>query len=241
MGCLRHAETPGQLSAEFAAEARVLIPSGYLPLRVAIMLVAEALFPDAQARSHMREQSSENDWTCLVLADTPDATRQAIEEAKRVLRQAFVDGVLPAFVLMEGGSDRKPEVPLSSWRSQRGALAMRAGVISWAPALGVRWSGPVFVRDGALTSWLATKLENKLPNKAATHTIAQETELKKWLMEQMKTARNTPRSKEKMMAEARAAEIHFSDRGFNRAYTEAAKEANAPAWIKSGRRKKSPH
>ena len=163
---LHHAGMPGHSPRKSSREAPgVLIPSGYLPLRQVIRLVAEQLFPDARARNHIQKRSSETDWACCVSADAPDAARQAIEDTRQILQQAFVDGALPAFILMEG-TGRQPGVPLSAWRSEKGAPAMRAGVISWAPAPGVKWGGPVFVRDEALTSWLLTKLANEPPDDA---------------------------------------------------------------------------
>ena len=206
----------------------MLIPSGYLLLREAVVRVAERLFPDAQVRSHLHG----HELVPRASADAPEAARQAIEAAKQALWQAFADGVLQAFILTERG--RRTKLPSQPWRTAEGARAMDQGRIKWRAAVGVTLPGWVLVaEDDVRRIW---------PESPSTHNIAQETELKKWLVEQMKAAPNAPRPKATMKKEA---EDKFGreigGREFDRVYNAAASEAETPAWTQAGRRPKSRH
>ena len=94
---------------------------------------------------------------------------------------------------------------------------MDQGRIRWRAAVGVTLPEWVLVAEG--------DVRRVWPEPSSTHTIGHETELKKWLVEQMKAAPNAPRTKAVMKQEA---EDKFGreigGREFARVYNAAANE-----------------
>jgi hypothetical protein len=70
----------------------------------------------------------------------------------------------------------------------------------------------------------------------AAATIADEKRLQRWLVSIMRDPSERPQSKAAMATRATAAGHNFSDKGFNRSFTAAAVEADAPAWSLPGRK-----
>jgi hypothetical protein len=71
---------------------------------------------------------------------------------------------------------------------------------------------------------------------AARRTSARESELERWLAQQMRAAPNAPRSKPTMKEEANLAKLKFSERGFNRAWAKAVQRSGATCWSRPGRK-----
>jgi hypothetical protein len=71
----------------------------------------------------------------------------------------------------------------------------------------------------------------------AQGTVAQETELRKWLVSKMTAAPMEPQPKATMQRAAREAELKFSARAFERSWRAAVLESEAIAWSVPGRRR----
>lgn len=94
-------------------------------------------------------------------------------------------------------------------------------------------------RRDVLERWPSAELPAAAANLS---TAAKETACKGWLTVLMKGARNQPRGKEEVWAEALAKLPGLSRRAFDRSWTVAIRDAGALAWRTPGRRKiQSPH
>jgi chaperonin GroEL (HSP60 family) len=82
----------------------------------------------------------------------------------------------------------------------------------------------------------ADALSTRVNTSAAHGTIAQEIKLQNWLTAEMAAAPEEPRSKATMKAEAEAAKLKFTGRGFARSWSFAVVASGAAAWSTPGPR-----
>jgi hypothetical protein len=136
----------------------------------------------------------------------------------RLLR-ALIDGVLKAVVLTVMGNIFP--LPVEFWRSQFGREGICCGWVKW-------WlEGQPLLERRELDRW-----------NNADATAGDEQRLKRWLVRQMLATPDKPRSKAVMVEEARTEGLRFTPTMFNRAWPEAAREANTTKWTGPGRRSK---
>jgi hypothetical protein len=95
----------------------------------------------------------------------------------------------------------------------------------------------VRVNRAGFLQWCGPTVAESRPSPSETApSSGDRAKLRKWLVEQMKSAPDKPRPKSSMKREA-AGLFKVSDRSFNAVWTEAVKESGASNWSKPGRRK----
>jgi hypothetical protein len=103
-----------------------------------------------------------------------------------------------------------------------------------------RW-GHSYVEVQVSAQSLMDAATQPLPNPTINVTIADETACKKWLVSIMHDSpKHRTMAKEKAMVTWRQMGRNISDKAFERAWSLAISEANAPAWSLAGRPKKNP-
>jgi hypothetical protein len=145
------------------------------------------------------------------------------------LHQAFVDGALKAVVQTTMGGILP--LPVEFWRSQFGREAFTLDRVKW-------WQITT-LSTIPLEGWPLVEREEFDRWSNADATAGDERRLQRWLMEQMRRAPTEPRAKAAMMLEVRTAGLRFTPTMFDRVWSSAAKEANAPKWSEPGRRSKN--
>ncbi|TCZ64300.1 hypothetical protein [Roseicella aquatilis] len=109
-------------------------------------------------------------------------------------------------------------------------------VVEWPPFEAEAQSARVEATDALLQALPMPAAPARLHQVAST--IAAETRLEKWLAAQMRTNPNNPPGKAAIKAEAKEAGHLVSERAFARAFGNAVRAADAPAWSAPGRKSK---
>ena len=144
-------------------------------------------------------------------------------------RTALGDGLLKGVVLTYQGYTFP--LPVECWRATGGWHAVVTGVVTWWH---VGNGSPIELKGYALVERAGFERWHR-----GSATAGDEHRLKQWLTTQIRAAPDDPRPKAAMKKAAEAESLKFSEPGFDRAWTEAVKLANAPRWSEPGRRKSS--
>jgi hypothetical protein len=149
-----------------------------------------------------------------------DAIRRHVES---IVQNALMHGDLTALEFRPESGEVSP-VPAASWRIDGVQNEFRGNRDYRSPFKGV-----VFLEEAALDRLFAPHAE--------AQTAAGEGRLTEWLTALMRKAPNLPRAKSEVKAEAKeSARLHFSGKGFDRAWAAAVKASGAHAWSKAGRK-----
>lgn len=149
-----------------------------------------------------------------------DAIRRRVES---IVHNALMHGDLTALEFRPDSGEVSP-VPAASWRRDGVQNEFRGTRDYRSPFTGV-----VFLEEAALDRLFAPDAE--------AQTAAGEGRLAEWLTALMRKSPNHPQAKSEVKAEAKErARLHFSGRGFDRAWAAAVKASGAHAWRKAGRK-----
>jgi hypothetical protein len=171
-----------------------------------------------------------------------------MREAQAAAEAAFL-AMLRAGRLVAWGREGSPVAPLrripaDAWASLRlehvaEGRASGHGVnlfgIHVAPAAALQPVAPASVPKAPTAAEPATMAPE---HASVTGTIAAERRLEAWLVQKMRANRDNPPGKAVIRREAEAAGHVVSARAFLRAYANAVKAADAPAWSAPGRKSK---
>jgi hypothetical protein len=161
------------------------------------------------------ESRADELWRTFAARDEANKLLAAKQDATADLRQALGDGLMEAEAIIFTGGTLK--IPIQAWRTADGQRSLQTGTLRWLdPLSGGIWEGSAMIAEHVFAQWLA-KISSPLTFPAAG-TVAQERRLKHWLIEKMKASLTSPTAKATVIAEAKAAGLESSRRGFDRAW-----------------------